>query len=248
MMGVILQRRGGFTLIELSTVLVIIGLIVGGVLVGQNLIHAATLRAEVSALTKYETAVNTFRVKYDALPGDMANATSLITGVTHNGNGDGMIDLISGGNYEYVYAWEHLSKAGLIEGSYDGNYAFLACPLTTCPQSKVNSADVFWIGGAHDFGTDTVLYGSAMTGTDALIAIFWATESNNNYASLSVADAQALDMKLDDGVADTGRFLTINDNGGWNMCVSGNYIQTDGAENYTLSHATPDCMPRYIMH
>jgi prepilin-type N-terminal cleavage/methylation domain-containing protein len=66
----------GFTLIELSIVLVIIGLIVGGVLVGQDLIRAAAVRGQISQIEKYQTAVNTFRTKYDGLPGDLSNAAN----------------------------------------------------------------------------------------------------------------------------------------------------------------------------
>lgn len=92
MMALAPRDRRGFTLIELAIVLVIIGLVVGSVLVGRDLIHVAMLRAQISDLIKYETAVRTFQGKYNALPGDMANATSLIPGVTHNGDGDGKID------------------------------------------------------------------------------------------------------------------------------------------------------------
>ena len=63
-------KNKGFTLIELSIVLVIIGLIVGGVLVGQDLIKAAEIRATVSQVEGYNSAVNTFRLKYNGLPGD----------------------------------------------------------------------------------------------------------------------------------------------------------------------------------
>ena len=68
-------RHQGFTLIELSIVLVIIGLIVGGVLVGQNLIRAAAVRSTLSDFEKYKTAAQTFRTKYDCYSGDCANAT-----------------------------------------------------------------------------------------------------------------------------------------------------------------------------
>ena len=54
----------GFTLIELSIVLVIIGLIVGGVLVGQNLIKAAEIRNQIKQMQEYQIAFNTFRTKY----------------------------------------------------------------------------------------------------------------------------------------------------------------------------------------
>src|SRR3954463_15618522 len=64
----------GFTLIELSIVLVIIGLIVGGILVGQDLIKAAEIRATVGQIEKYNSAVNTFRTKYNGIPGDLSGS------------------------------------------------------------------------------------------------------------------------------------------------------------------------------
>src|ERR1700746_416796 len=84
-----LERRldvsPGFTLIELSIVLVIIGLIVGGVLVGQDLIRAAEVRATISQIEKYNTAVNTFRGKYNALPGDLNAAAATAFGFSGRG-------------------------------------------------------------------------------------------------------------------------------------------------------------------
>ena len=96
--------RDGFTLIEMSIVLVVIGLVVGGVLVGQDLIRAAYVRAQISQIEKFNTAVNTFYGKYQALPGDMSNSVASTFGfsaATHNapnpapsgqGNGNGIID------------------------------------------------------------------------------------------------------------------------------------------------------------
>ena len=56
--------KSGFTLIELSILLVIVGLIVGGVLVGRDLIPAAGIRAQISQIEKYQSAVNAFRREY----------------------------------------------------------------------------------------------------------------------------------------------------------------------------------------
>src|SRR6201999_1632157 len=82
----------GFTLIELSIVLVIIGLIVGGVLVGQDLIRAAAVRAQISQIEKYQTAVNTFRGKYGGLPGDLSASSAAQFGFVSRGGSTGQGD------------------------------------------------------------------------------------------------------------------------------------------------------------
>lgn len=102
--------RHGFSLVELSIVLVILGLLVGGVLTGQSLIRAAELRSVSTEFAKYQAAVNTFRDKYFALPGDMNNATSFwgkdnvacaahtgtaATPGTCNGDGNGLSEYIA---------------------------------------------------------------------------------------------------------------------------------------------------------
>ena len=70
-----MQHRAGFTLIELSIVLVIVGLIIGGILVGQQLIHAAQIRQQAKQFELINAGVNTFRTKYNCLPGDCPDAT-----------------------------------------------------------------------------------------------------------------------------------------------------------------------------
>ncbi len=74
--------------------LVIIGLIVGGVLVGQDLIKAAQLRAAVTQFSTLDMAANSFHSKYNGLPGDYSNPAAIIAAVSNNsattlGEGDG---------------------------------------------------------------------------------------------------------------------------------------------------------------
>ena len=91
------RYKAGFTLIELSIVLVIIGLITGGILVGQDLIKAAETRGQISQIEKFNTAVNTFEGKYGYLPGDIPNPYATQFGFqsrgtwTGQGDGNGMI-------------------------------------------------------------------------------------------------------------------------------------------------------------
>jgi prepilin-type N-terminal cleavage/methylation domain-containing protein len=67
------KLRRGFTLIELSIVLVVLGLIVGGVLVGQSLVNSARGRAQITQIEQFNTAANAFWAKYGYLPGDIPN-------------------------------------------------------------------------------------------------------------------------------------------------------------------------------
>src|SRR4051812_39078001 len=113
------STQQGFTLIELSIVLVIIGLIVGGVLVGQDLIKAAELRAAVGQLEKYDAAVNTFRGKYNGLPGDMPSPTTYgfdVTASATTGNGllDGLTTATAFEDEKAVF-FKHMAAANLIQ-------------------------------------------------------------------------------------------------------------------------------------
>ncbi len=128
--------KAGFTLIEMSIVLVIIGLIVGSVLVGQDLINAAGIRAQISQIEKYNTAVRTFQVKYGYLPGDIPNPYAAQFGFASRGqyagegDGNGVLEAVysdaAGQNNgcdqvsgETGMLWVDLSVANLINGGFN---------------------------------------------------------------------------------------------------------------------------------
>jgi prepilin-type N-terminal cleavage/methylation domain-containing protein len=89
--------QSGFTLVELSIVLVIIGLLVGGVLVGSDLINAAQIRSQIRQFDELNAGVATFQLKYGSLPGDLTPGPAAAagfeprTGNNGRGNGDGVI-------------------------------------------------------------------------------------------------------------------------------------------------------------
>src|SRR5215470_6238905 len=109
----------GFTLIEIAIVLVIIGLLLGGVLKGQELITGARVRNLISQQDGIKAAFFGFQDRYRALPGDYAAASANINGVTISGDGNGHIEgPNAGGTYETLLAWNHLTAAGFLNASY----------------------------------------------------------------------------------------------------------------------------------
>ena len=209
----------GFSLVELSIVLVILGLLVGGVLSGQSLIRAAELRAVTTEYSRYITAVQSFRDKYFALPGDMSNAVKYwaqaaggtadgmdaacaallvasTTPTTCNGDGNGQIsDIVYANNgYEVYRSWQHLANAGLIEGSYSGvrgALLFNPNPGTNTLKSKLSNAGyrLYYLGTASSGAYILSNYGH----TIELKA--WPSAAT----TLKPEEAWNIDTKLDDG-------------------------------------------------
>lgn len=114
------KRQAGFTLIEIAIVLVIIGLLLGGVLKGQELITGARVRNVIQQQDGVKAAYFGFLDRFRALPGDFSGAKAAIAGVSDDGNGDGKIQTVAAGaaKEEGILAWHHLAKAGFINGSY----------------------------------------------------------------------------------------------------------------------------------
>ena len=114
------RKQHGFTLIEIAIVLVIIGLLLGGILKGQELITSARVRNLISQQDGIKAAFFGFQDRYRALPGDYTQASTNVNGVALNGNGNGQIEVAAptGTITEHILVWDHLSHAGFINGAY----------------------------------------------------------------------------------------------------------------------------------
>lgn len=170
--------QAGFTLIEMSIVLVIVGLLVAGVMQGQSLLRAARVNDVITTANDLRYAVKAFKDRYKALPGDHPTATAEIQGASGNGNGNGVIS-----NAESANVPDHLFNAGFIKGgsgtirtSYGGAWVVAQAVATAggspCGATVTASAPVV---------NNVVLLGS-----------------------LSGDAAREIDTKLDDGVYNAG--------------------------------------------
>ncbi len=254
-----MQTRG-FSLVELSIVLVILGLLTGGILAGQSLIRASELRAVSVEYSRYVTAAQSFRDKYFAYPGDFSKATQFWGRLNSNadcvtnssaavatpgacdGNMDGQVT--AGGtastSTESFQFWRHLANAGLIEGSYTGiagpntgwagNDAVLG---TNTPRSKLSGGGwgIFYNNAAGDTATYKNNYGNML--------IFGAQNPGNypTAATLKPEEAWNIDTKLDDGKPGTGKIWA------WpfiNNCTT-SASNTDYAGAYALSTTSVVC-------
>ncbi len=250
----------GFSLVELSIVLVILGLLVGGVLTGQSLIRAAELRSVTTDAQRYIAAVNTFRDKYFALPGDMTNATSFwgkdntnctthtgtaTTPGTCNGDGDGQIEdgTVVLGTSEQFQFWKQLALSGMIEGSYNGltgaGSIITANAATNAPRSKISSA--VW-SMRHIPG----LYGDAVAYTarysNFLVIGGERATAWNATPIFRPEEAWNIDTKIDDGKPGTGKVLGFY----WNNACATSTTNTDYSGAYKLTDTSLQCILQFI--
>lgn len=234
---IMLRKRNAdqaFTLIELSVVLVIIGLIVGGVLVGRDLIAAAEIRAQISQVEKLQQAVNTFLVKYAYLPGDIPNPYALNFGLPQptpggeplraTADGDGAIK--GNGSYPYDAAqvgqehtlfWQDLFAAKLIEfnprilitinaGDSMGNIL---------PPARIgrNNFIYAWSGGYGNIYPNTARNGINYFGLqyfrDPVSGAAAYSCFDGGDVGLKVSEAYAIERKIDDGKPQTGNIIAF---------------------------------------
>ena len=115
------NKKHGFTLMEISIVVVIIALIIAGIYTGLSLMRTSQLRSVASEFASYTQAIGSFKDKYQALPGDFSGASGVWSGAS-NGDGNGLIVTNVAGVRpdEQFIAWKHLALAELIKGSFTG--------------------------------------------------------------------------------------------------------------------------------
>lgn len=209
--------RSGFTVLELTVVIAVIGLIIGGVIAGQSLVRGSQLTRIGTDGQQYVSSVKQFQGRFKSLPGDMMNATNYWgtastcpnggTEGTCNGNGNQLIE-----RYNEMYrAWQHLGMAGVIDGQYSGLYTLvggigigtLGRDMPTGPIKQTGWSITHLSSDSaqnHELGFSNgpaqqrnwVIFGGILSNS-------WA-----NNGILTPADAESIDEKFDDGKPGNG--------------------------------------------
>ncbi len=249
----------GFTLIELSIVLVIISLIVGGVIGGKSLIESAKVQAQVKQLISYKVAYNSFKLQYDAIPGDFNEAWSYwgtsCANSQANCNGDGNNIITTSADYawhnysENLMFFNHLGQADLLPKKYTGIFTF----NDGFPALEINNTDGMTAGGYIDSHADAPAAHQLSNTNQPYTAMLFLQVSRpseigrffNDYdGTLTVKQAKQIDTKMDDGIARKGDFMAYRANNGGN---NGGNCLTGADGDYLVSNTGDACLGQYIL-
>lgn len=233
--------KQGFTLIEISIVLVIIGFLTGGVLVGRDLVSAAEVRAQITQIESFHQATNTFKTKYNSsLPGDInaANATTFGFAARGSAAGQGDSNGVIEGNGgisacgqcslrgETLMFWSDLTYANgksvnLIPGSFSSASSTAYVNGGAAPLSGTQFA--LYLPKAK-LGKENYIYAwSGGYGVNSnninyfglAQPYIWYASAINVFKSIRVIDAYNIDKKIDDGLPQTGNVLALADPQDW---------------------------------
>jgi hypothetical protein len=187
-------------MVELAIVLFVIGLILGSVLLGNQLINSAHVKRLADDFRNIPMWINLYRDRFRAPPGDNPQVVVNLGIAAHPGNGNGVIDgnwYDTGATSEASRAWQHLRLAGLVDGETD-----VAAPNYT-PLNAIGKPIGFQSGTSDPSMTPIrTAQGNALLGTYIVCS-----------RGIPGKLVQSLDIKLDDGSPATGSMLATPDTG-----------------------------------
>lgn len=255
------KNSNGFTLIEMSIVLVIIGLITGAIFAGSSLIELSKVQSVATDFRKIQTSLNIYQDKYGYLPGDHPNAYSYFdntggssicgqnnnTNSGCNGNGDGKFSRGTGMANEYLRSWVHLNLSNILPNSLTGALSGGAfVPGDNVYESRIKSAGFNLILGSGVSG------GSVAFGRGPGNAIQFGRTAGTSLRApvLTPAQARSIDSKIDDGTSSSGKLMGLRTGGGSfnalgscsdNPALFFDYQGAYASADYLLSNTNKSC-------
>lgn len=219
------SKKSAFSLIELSIVLIIIGLLIAGITGGASLIKSSELRSVIGEARGYAVAVNAFFTQYDAYPGDYSTAISSPDNV---GNQNSRVEFFNASSInEGSEAWRDLRTSGAIDSTLTIlGVSTAQSPTINFPGSKTKSNGWVFDSTTSDQKNWVVLTGSTTSVSDASNTIVNGTSRAS--AALIPTDALSIDAKTDDGRSTTGRVIGVT-----SACITGTA--------YTVATTTRAC-------
>ena len=198
-------KDAGFSLIELSIVVVIIAILIGAVVQGRGMIENAKLRTIISEVSEHRVSLNSFYAKYNKFPGDFDEAVAYWGGTTTDGDNDGQIEFVTGGVYEGYRAWQHLSYAKMINVALVGTETTGAAVLETDIPKSIHKGGYF---------LEYAVFGL----TDANVLVLGGPVATSSAPILvsgifTISQAHKIDNKSDDGEPSTGSVRGKDGNG-----------------------------------
>lgn len=204
------KNQNGFTLVEISIVMIIIGLLIGGTFGGMKLIENMQINRTVQDLKAIESAALTFRDSYGRLPGDLVNAATRLPSCTvapcaTSGNGDrrldaalGHSDAITATNERFTF-WHHLQAASLLAMDYRNTTAMdFGDGQPSAP-----------IGGGYRVSNVTGPFGCSQFSTSFLNITDLAFANMFGTNNIACSTMDSIDRKMDDGLPAYGKIMGL---------------------------------------